>query len=128
MMIASTGQTAGTPGSTLLEQRPWIPDVRQAIERMSARVDAVHADRNSLQRTARGLSAIHRQLSVVLDMSVRSHGWNPENRMADAALASMTQQIQAALTADSAASVENERECLRHAVFRAVDAATLLEQ
>jgi hypothetical protein len=129
MTMVSNGQAAPTLEATQLNgtSRPWIPDVQQAIERMRARVEAIHADGRSLRRTGQGLGAIHRQLSIVLDGAVRTQGWSPENRMAEAALASMARQLQEEPAEAGVAEIALWRERLQHAVFRAVDAATLLE-
>ena len=125
-----TRQPVSLAGTTTSPRpaHPAIPDVREAIERMSLRINAVHADRNSLRRTALGLAAIHRQLTVSLDDSVRRGGWSPENRVAEAALVAMARKLELEPPEEGAAGIERMREHLQHAVFRAVDAATLLDR
>jgi hypothetical protein len=112
-----------------VEQRtaPHIAAIQGSLQGMTVRVNASHAHRNSLDRAAQGLRSIHGRLMLVLEERVTRSGWTAENRLARSALEAMDEQLRLALTGDGALPVEEQRDHLRHALFRAGDALVLLE-
>ena len=101
-------------------------EIRQGIERLRVRVQARQASPQSLGRAALGVETIRNRLVLLMGESVNRHGWTAENRLARSAVEAMDQQLDQVLQAGHLPPKEKCRDCLDHALTRALDAATLL--
>ncbi len=111
------------------EQRavPGPAEIQGAIDRMTIRVNAFHAHRESLNRAALGLRWIHEQLILTDKQQAERRRWTPERLLVGLLLRDMSDQIDEVLAPDCAFSIDEQRSCLQSAVARAVEALVLLE-
>jgi hypothetical protein len=107
---------------------PRAKDIEAGLERMSVRINAVAAHRNSLNRAAQGVRAISGQLAVLLDHRVADRGHTPATYLTGAAIEAMQAEVDAVLAGDGDISVETQRTRLRSALWHGRNALFLLSR
>jgi hypothetical protein len=107
---------------------PCPQDIEAALERMSVRINAVAAHRNSLNRAAQGVRAISGQLAVLLDRRVADRGHTRATYLTGAAIEAMHAEADAVLAGVGDISVETQRAGLRRALWQGRNALLLLSR
>lgn len=105
---------------------PSLDELETAIERLGQRIASRWAEQNNLRRSAQGLSFVERGLRFHLMRRVAVEGSTEEIRLAGAALDAMKEQLDRALDGPASSEIDEQRDHLKHALFRAMDALVLL--
>lgn len=124
--IATEREWLSSPPLTGSRNGARADEIRQGIERLRVRILARQASPQSLGRAALGVGTIRNRLVHLMEESVARRGWTAENVLARSAIEAMDQQLDQVLQAGRLPPREKCRDCLDHALTRALDAATLL--
>jgi hypothetical protein len=131
MNATTPPQWAYVPAAPAREDHsPWAApspqEIEAALERMSVRINAATAHRNSLNRAAQGVRTISIALGLLLNRRVADVGRTAATHLAGAAIEAMREEVDAVLAADGVISVAIQRARLRRAVWRGRHAFLLL--
>lgn len=127
MAIAVTVRATGHTTPALDGTGEELSHIRESIERMRVRVNASHAQHESLHRAALGIRTIHSRLEAVLQIHVAQHSVSPDNRLAASALQATQQHLRFVLESDHTVPIEEQRAYLNHVLARITEALQLLD-
>ena len=105
---------------------PSLDELGRSIERLEPRITSRWAEQNNLRRSAQGLGFVQDGLRVHLTRRVADEGWTEEACLAEAALDALQEQLHLALEVPDGSEIDGQRDHLKHALFRAMDALILL--
>lgn len=126
MSVATQSQDTVDYAGAAKDMTAQLAREHEAIERMRVRVHASHAHQQSLKRAALGIQSIHARLMPLLESRAAREGWTPENELAASALGAMQRQLDLIGQDGATPSLEHQRTCLDHALYRATDVLVLL--
>jgi hypothetical protein len=103
-----------------------VLDMRDTCERISRQLDCDVLDEITLLRAARTLKRVSYELRLAAQRYLAKHGRTPCALLAHEAVLAAEHHLQAVLINDEPLSERDVRDHLIHAVFRSLDALTLL--